>query len=310
MLQRFEDFLELLGSDLNLFRYSVMDLEQRYGERYRQDALLILRKLEEFAGLHGETLADTVAFYSAYISQVAENRRLFRGTLMKGAIPQDRRFKLQYLYALTLSTALNRSRYELFLDYRQTLATSVRSGISILEIGAGNCLDAQFASFYGKVRAYETNELSLAWRRFLDPDGEIDLSIAVYRFDEPRTYDLVTMIELLEHLEDPGACLANAERVLRDDGLAYLTFAIRMPQIDHHYNFMSIQECRDMLDANGFTPIREQCLIDTYMPFEDKDRWRLAEAPEHAVIYCCLAGKNDSEASAELLARFTEDIGG
>jgi SAM-dependent methyltransferase len=308
MLQRFENFLELLRSDLDLFRYSVLDLEQRYGGRYRQDAVLILQKLEEFASLHGETLAEILAFYSAYVAQVAEDRRIFRGSLMSAAIPQDPRFKLQYLYALTLSTALNRSRYELFLDYRQTLTENVRSGISILEIGSGNCMDARFASTYGKVSAYETNELSLAWQRLLDPRGEIDLSIELYRFNEPRKYDLVVMIELLEHLEDPGSCLADAESVLKEDGLAYLTFAIRMPQIDHLYNFMSIQECREMLDENGLTPIREQCLIDTYLPFEEADRWRLAETQQHAVIYCCLARKQNYEAAAELLAGLTEDI--
>jgi len=308
MIHNFEDFLALLRNGLELFRFSVLDLEERYGERYRENALFILRKLEEFAGLHGETLADTLAFYSAYVAEVAENRKIFRGALMAGAVPQDPRFKLQYLYALTWSTIVNRSRFELFLDYRQALEENVPKGISILEIGSGNCLDAQFASSYGRVHAYETNELSLVWQRLLAPGGEIDLSIEIYPFDEPRTYDLVTMVELLEHLEDPAACLANAERVLQDDGLAYLTFAIRMPQIDHLYNFMSIQECRDMLAENGFTPVREQCLIDRYLPFEEIDRWRLAEDEQHAVIYCCLARKHDRQSSAALLAEFAADL--
>lgn len=306
MLGRFEHLLDLLRGDLDLFRYSVLDLDQRYGAQYRQDALFILRKLEEFAGLHGETLADALSFYGAYVAKVAEDRRIFQGSRMPGAVPQDRRFKLQYLYALTLSTALNRSRYELFRDYRQTLEEHVEPGSSILEIGSGNCLDAQVASSYGKVRAYETNEMSSTWRRILDPEGYIDLAIEPYRFDEPSTYDLVTMIELLEHLENPGACLANAQGVLREDGLAYLTFAIRMPQVDHLYDFASIQECRGMVEESGFSVVRERCFIDTFMPFEETERWQLAEDSRHAVIYGCLARKPGEGYSTTILKNFND----
>ena len=307
-LHHFEDLLVLLQGDLDVFRYPVLDLAERYGQRYREDALSILSKLEEFAGAHGETLADALKFYRAHVAETAEDRRLYQGSRKEGVLPQDLRFKRHYLFALTLSTALNRSRYELFLDYRKVIGEHVRKGISILEIGAGNCLDARFASSYGKVCAYEKNELSQVWHGILNLEETVDLHIEEYRFDQPQAYDLVTMIELLEHLADPVAYLKKTSQVLRHGGLAYLTFAIRMPQIDHLYDFGSIDECRGLLDQAGLTILHEQCMIDTFRPFEESERWQLAKDPRQAVIYCCLARRQEDEELGVLLSEFNEGV--
>jgi len=307
-VEGFEDFLDLIRNDLEIFRYPVLDLVERYRASYKEHALCILGKLEKFAGSQNETLAATLSFYARYVRQVAEDRLRLQGASKAGAISWDRRFKLDYLYALTLSTALNRSRYELFLDYRRTLEEHFQRRGALLEIGAGNCLDARFASSHGPVRAYEKNELSRMWQSILNLDERVDLRIEDYRFDEPDTYDFVTMIELLEHLENPAECLENTVRVLKDGGLAYLTFAIRMPQIDHLFNFTSVQECRNMLTEAGFALVREQCLIDTYLPFEESERWRLADDPRQAVIYCCLARKQRWEGPGSLLDGFNESL--
>src|SRR5436305_1283080 len=172
-LHHFEDLLRLLQGDLEVFRYPVLDLAERYGQRYREGALSILSKLEEFAGAQGQTLADALQLYRAHVAETAEDRRLYRGLRKESAVPQDLLFKRRYLYALTLSTVLNRSRYELFLDYRKIIGEHVRRGSSILEIGAGNCLDACVASSYGKVRAYEKNELSRVWHRILQLEATV-----------------------------------------------------------------------------------------------------------------------------------------
>jgi SAM-dependent methyltransferase len=306
-LESFADFLDLLQDDLEFFRYPVLDLVDRYGESYKGNALFILGRLEKFAGAQGDTLVDTLSFYARYVKQVAEDRQRLQGGTKAGAIPWDRQFQLEYIYALTLSTALNRSRYELFVDYRRVLEEHFQRG-ALLEIGAGNCLDAEFASSCGTVRAYEKNELSRVWQSALSLDKTFDLRIEEYRFDEPDAYDFVTMIELLEHLEDPGKCLENTARVLKDGGLAYLTFAIRMPQIDHLFNFMSVQECRNLLAETSLAPIWEQCLIDTYLPFEENERWRLADDPRQAVIYCCLVRKMRREELGTVVDEFNERL--
>lgn len=310
----FSDVLRLLGGGMELFHYSASHLGERYGDAYRSDAVFIFQKTEEFARACGEDLPAALASYRSWIERAAAERAAGdatrRGEEAAGGGLDDPGLRRDYLYALTLSTALNRSRYELLRDYRLAVEEHLQAqaGASILEIGAGNCLDSALASRYGKVSAYERNDLSLVWLRLLDLGGRVDLRIEDYLFDQPGAFHLVVMVELLEHVADPGAYLDGARRVLRDDGLAYFTFAVRMPQFDHLTHFDSIEECRGLLADHGFAVRREQCLVDTYLPFEDEDRWRLGEDPRHAVVYSCLAHKQAPRGAAEGLRAFNEEI--
>lgn len=300
------DLLGILGGELEVFRYPVSDLVERYGRRYEADARFVLRRLEDFAGRLGETLAEALHGYRRHVARAVEDRRASGGSAQ--AAPGELGDQRVYLYVLTLSTVLNRSRYELFLDFQQTLAAQLKRPSLILEIGAGNCLNAWIASRYGKVEAYELNELSLEWLHLLDLAGKVDLRIAEYGFDDRAAYDFVAMVELLEHVLDPVAYLRGARRVLKNGGLAYLTFAIRMPQADHLTTFTSIPECREILSDCGFQLIRDHCLIDTYRPFEEHERWLLAEDPDYAVIYCCLARSMEPKALDRLVSGFNEDL--
>lgn len=302
----FEAFLALLQGDLEVFLCMAKDLEARYGGLYRKDALFILNHLDAFARHQGETLGDVLGFYRNYVDRVSRERRIFQATgAWPAALGPDGDWAYRkYLYALTLSTMLTPSRYELFLDYRRALEDHLLPGSSILEIGAGNCLDAASASTRGRVEAYERNPLSRVWQSLLDPAGRIDLRIEECRFERAQAHDWVTMIELLEHLPDPATYLEGALRVLRDDGLAYMTFALRMPQADHLWPFQSVEECRELLQVSGFRLVRDHCLIDTCMPYEENERWSLAEDSTQAVIYCCLARKHVDRQAASRLADF------
>jgi SAM-dependent methyltransferase len=307
----FTDFLGLLGPGMELFRYSACDLRERYGEAYEADALFIFEKLAEFAQLSGDDPQAALASYGSWIEQATTERSLDHAPTaagLGGGLLKDAGFRRRYLYALTLSTVLNRSRYELLRHFRQVVGENLQQGVKILEIGAGNCLDAAFASRYGQVSAYEMNDLSLIWHRLLDLAGRVELRIEEYRFDQPQRFHFVAMVELLEHVADPAAYLRGASHVLTHDGLAYFTFAIRMPQFDHLTHFGSIQECRDLLSEHGFAVRDEQCLVDTYLPFEESDRWRLGEDPRHAVVYSCLAHQDTEEGSAEALRDFNREI--
>jgi SAM-dependent methyltransferase len=308
----FQDVLRLLTDELELFQYSASDLRERYGEAYEADAVFILQRTEDFAACCGDDLRAALVSYREWIKRALEERWAGSAPRADGEQVQellaDARFQRTYLYALTLSTALNRSRYELLRDFREAIGEHLCTGASILEIGAGNCLDSELASRYGRVLAYEKNDLSLTWLRLLGLSGRVDLRIEEYRFDHRDAFDLVVMVELLEHLPDPAAYLQGAYQVLKDDGLAYLTFAVRMPQIDHLTDFDSIQQCRDLVSDNGFTMRREQCLVDTYQPFSEEDRWRLGDDPGRSVVYCCLVQKDSQSDGAENVQAFNQAI--
>lgn len=310
----FEDFRRLLVQDLEFFRYPVDDLIQRYGSEYMEDSVPILRWLEVFAERNGSTFKEVLSQYGAYVRRAAQEYRDFQktgdyqSTLSEGVNRQieDPVLQLDYLYILTLSTPLNRSRYEVFRHFRATAKGYLLPGSRMLEIGAGNCLDALFASQYAHVDAYELNPFSTHWQQILNLKDRVSLNVKWYDFDAAQPYDFVAMVELLEHLSDPRQYLEGAHRVLKTGGCAYFTFAIRMPQFDHLFQFNSIEECQDMVCGSGFRIADEFCTISTYLSFEEHERWQLASDSRYAVIYCCLAQKIDSGQITDLLDDFTQ----
>ncbi len=306
------DLLRLLqGANprLELFRYSAEQLFELYGAAWAADARAMFQQVAAFARRCGEDLAAALASYGEWIERATlERLQAPSGGAAGEPPPQGERSGIHYLYALALSTALNRSRYELFCHYRETLRRHLPAGSRSLEIGAGTCTDAALAAQQGPVVAYETNPLSRRWLEVLDLAGCVDLRIETYRFDEPAAFPFVTMIELLEHVADPGAYLDGAHRVLEEGGLAYLTCAVRMPQFDHLTEFAAVEQCRELVMGHGFALLDERCLVDTFQPFAEADRERLAEDPRHSVIYCCLARKLAPAAPAAVLSAFNLDV--
>jgi 2-polyprenyl-3-methyl-5-hydroxy-6-metoxy-1,4-benzoquinol methylase len=63
-------------------------------------------------------------------------------------------------------------------------------------------------------------------------------------------FDFIINGELLEHLEDPISMLESLDRLLKNDGIIYLTTAIFAAAIDHIYMFRSAREVREMLETH------------------------------------------------------------
>ena len=99
----------------------------------------------------------------------------------------------------------------------------------ILDLGCGGGLIAIPLAVRGyDVKGIDTSENSLAVARSHVPEG-VKISFAcddVYQLhDEARAYDAVLMMDLLEHLEDPQAAIAQASRVLKSGGtMVFHTF--------------------------------------------------------------------------------------
>lgn len=294
----FDDFSKLLTGDLEFFHYPVLDLRNLYGDAYVADTTFVLQNLETFSWLIGSTFEQALQSYGAYVRHAALDYLTFQKTGRYGSltnaetdIGSEDEYQQRYLCTLALSTPLNRGRYELFKHYRRLMQNYLAPGAAVLEIGCGNCLDSIVASCKGRVDAYELNPFSLYWQEILGLREKINLHIEPCSFDLEESYDFVIMIELLEHLRNPSAYLDGAYRVLKNAGFAYFTFAIRMPQADHLFQFNSVDECRDLLQTSGFRLVEEFCTISTYRPFDESERWLLAADPRYAVIYCCLTQK-------------------
>jgi SAM-dependent methyltransferase len=311
-----DEFCSLLNGDLELFRYAIEEMREHYGETYSNDATFILFNLENFAAHHGHSLLQVLRVYADFTAQVLEDYKVFARTGRYQyqsedeikAIVSNQFFQLDYLYILTLSTPLNRSRYEVFRHFRSTIGKWLKRGSLCLEIGGGNCLDSAFLSGYGRIDVYEKNEKSLLWRDILGIVNKINLKIEYYKFDDPGKYDFVSMVELIEHVSTPAEYLLGAYDVLKAEGCAYFTFAIRMPQIDHLFQFDSIEECQSMLDDAGFTIIEDYCTISTHQRFEEDERWAMAANPKFAVTYCVFVRKRGGYEVLNLIDEFNDNM--
>lgn len=311
-----DEFCSLLTGDLELFRYAIEELKEHYGETYSNDATFILSNLENFAAYHDHSLSQVLRVYADFTAQVMEDYKTFARTGRYQYQSEDeiqnivsnQFFQLDYLYILTLSTLLNRSRYEVFRHFRNAVKKWVKSGSLCLEIGGGNCLDSAFLSGYGQTDVYERNEKSLLWRDILVIGGKINLRIEDYKFDDLDKYDFVSMVELLEHVSTPAEYLLGAHEVLKADGAAYFTFAIRMPQIDHLFQFDSIEECQSMLHGAGFAIVEDYCTINTHRPFDEDERWAMAANPKFAATYCAFVRKRGGPDVRKLIDEFNDDM--
>jgi Methyltransferase domain len=67
-----------------------------------------------------------------------------------------------------------------------------------------------------------------------------------------RRYSAVYAIELIEHLSEPYAFIADCHKSLAPGGLLVATTASDVPQFDHRYNFVSDEDFEDRVRALGF----------------------------------------------------------
>lgn len=73
-------------------------------------------------------------------------------------------------------------------------------------------------------------------------------------------FDMLTMCEVLEHVEKPAEILASLRRLLKPGGRAYLSIPINAPDIDHIVLFETPEQVTELLESAGFR-IEEQRLF-------------------------------------------------
>jgi len=103
------------------------------------------------------------------------------------------------------------------------------------------------------------------WRAF-GVDGRAELELRDILRDRPadRQVSWLVSVEVLEHLEDPGAFLRALRQLLKPGGKAFITAALNAPNADHIYFYGHPDDVGKQLDAAGFTV--EQCLLASAYP--------------------------------------------
>lgn len=191
------------------------------------------RYLEGYARFNGIADEAIVASYDRTVRRYADDIRAFVKT---GRYPielnpaQALLPRIDYDLFLILSILVTRHRCAIM----EEIAKLPPAG-RVLAIGVGSGVELGFVGASGE-----------AFDLYINPfarQAHPGWSFREARF-EPGTqrYDAIYAIELLEHLADPYALLADCRAALAPGGRLVVTTATNVPQFDHSYNFVDDEE--------------------------------------------------------------------
>lgn len=142
--------------------------------------------------------------------------------------------------------AFNASRRRLLLE-NTAFAKTIPPGALVLDAGAG---DAPYRSLFAHAR-YESADFLSSNRKYAKPTYECDLvSIPV----EDARFDFVVFNQVMEHLPEPGAVLAELFRVLKPSGKMIYTGPLFFEEHEQPYDFYRYTRfgVRHLFEKAGF----------------------------------------------------------
>lgn len=137
------------------------------------------------------------------------------------------------------------------LDFLRTAAGLLPPGAEVLDVGAG---DAPYRELFAAHR-YRTSDWAGTTHA---PEGGVDIVAPAHDLPlEPGSLDAVVCTQVLEHVAEPGAALAEFRRVLRPDGWLFLTtpFVWYLHELPHDYYRYTPYGLRHLLEGAGFDDI-------------------------------------------------------
>lgn len=150
-----------------------------------------------------------------------------------------------------------RAREEVILDEVSALCPRGPSDTRILDVGCGAGLFFDALEKYGAVEGIESEPDAVArsgrWRSRITV-GELDDTFG--RTKDP--FDVVLLLDVLEHIDDPGEVLRHVARVLRPGGSVVTTvpaFSFLWTghdEINHHRRRYSRTQMIQLLESAGF----------------------------------------------------------
>lgn len=134
-------------------------------------------------------------------------------------------------------------------------------GLQILDVGCGDGLFFDRLAEFGQVEGVEPDA------GLVNPQGPHSARIRIAPFDQnfhpSKSYSLVLMLDVLEHLEDPGAALRHAYSLLKPSGALLLTVPAfqflwtNHDVINHHFLRYRRRTLRPLLRQAGFVILEE-----------------------------------------------------
>jgi len=185
-----------------------------------------------------------------------------------------------HMHGLTLAQFLWPDQYERFHFFSRFLENVDLDIRRYLEVGAGHGLYLlEAVRIIGSKAHYDVVDISptsIDMSKSLIQQSGINFYLKnIFDMNPDEKYDLITMGELVEHLEDPLAMLKKAGDLLTESGMIYLTTPANAPMIDHIYLFKNAAEIRALVHEAGLEIIEETHMYADNMSQEIAERFKL-----------------------------------
>lgn len=185
-----------------------------------------------------------------------------------------------HMHGLTLAQFLWPDQYERFHFFSRFLEREQLPIKKYLEVGAGHGLYLlEAVRIIGKETKYDVVDISptsLDMSKSLIQEEGINFYLQnIFDMNPEDKYGLITMGELIEHLEDPLSMLVKARDLLTESGMIYMTTPANAPMIDHIYLFRNADEIRDLVREAGLEIVEETHMYTDNMSKEVAERFKL-----------------------------------
>ncbi len=263
-------FLDNLLDTSRLFSilYENLPEEIRTAELYNE-IILYIEKYSQYNGLTSEVLN------SSYSSFIAAYNKHFKAFCKTGKYPFEEEKpgkvsfnRIEYDVALLLSVLFTKHRYRIM-----ELLNQQQFAERALYIGIGPGLEISLT----KTKHIEKHAYDLTVNDFLLKEfSDVIIQKSLYTGQNENYFDVIYLIEILEHLKDPYELLKICYKSLKTGGRIALTTAVDIPQFDHLYNFRDDDEqFINELKTMGFEVTYNEVIPHNYLtlPIKSSNRF-------------------------------------
>lgn len=256
-------------------------MQQNFLERSRKEIepreLVDLERYIDHCLAGGVTLAELAASYELIVADTLREQlhfkrhgryRYSRYDEVAGSVYMSPEYMQRYMHGLALTSFLWPNHAAMRRYFAAALPTE--RGGRYLEIGPGHgfyFMTALRQKVFSECRGVDISPTSVALTRALLSAGTFgsfeNWSVEERDFfaaDLNGPYAMVTMGEVLEHVEDPLRFLQRAGEACAAGGRVFITSCINSPALDHIYLFRSMDEVHDLV-ANAGLKVKSELVL-------------------------------------------------
>lgn len=153
-----------------------------------------------------------------------------------------------------------------------------RQNFDILDAGCGTGINLELLQQFGSVVGVDCSQEAIHFCSLRNSKDARLANVTELPF-EPATFDLVTALDVLEHIEDDAAAVRELSRVCRPGGFLLITVPVypslwgEHDEINQHVRRYEPKRMIDLLEQNGFTIMHRSCMNTWLLPAAFLWRW-------------------------------------